>query len=67
MTQKMVVGLTLVNLALFAVTLSQVRPVSAQATPGMLRGSGLEIVDGRGQVRASITVYPVGFGAPWRH
>jgi hypothetical protein len=58
MTRKMAVGVTLLNVVLFAVTLSQTRPVSAQGTPGILRGSGLEIVDARGQVRASIAVYP---------
>jgi len=53
--------LTLLNLGLLAFTLSQrATPVSADSTPAILRGSGLEIVDSTGKLRASITVIPAG-------
>ena len=53
--------LTLLNLGLLAFTLSQrAAPVSAHSTPAILRGSGLEIVDSTGKLRASITVIPAG-------
>ena len=53
--------LTLLNLGLLAFTLSQrATPVSADSTPAILRGRGLEIVDSTGKLRASITVIPAG-------
>ena len=53
--------LTLLNLGLLAFTLSQrAAPVSADSTPAMLRGRGLEIVDSTGKLRASISVIPAG-------
>ena len=49
------------NFGLLAFTLSQqVRPVSANSSPTILRGRGLEIVDSAGRLRASITVIPEG-------
>ncbi|MGH9242428.1 MAG: hypothetical protein ACRD3G_30635 [Vicinamibacterales bacterium] len=49
--------LTVVNLFLLALLISQVnRP--AIASEAMLRGRGLEIVDAKGRVRASISVMP---------
>lgn len=57
--QRFGVGLTVVNLFLLGLLLSQVnRPAIAAETPGILRGSGLEIVDSQGRVRASISVFP---------
>jgi hypothetical protein len=47
-----------VNLALLIFTLAQQRPVVAEGIPPVLRGRGLQIVDERGQVRASIQVLP---------
>ena len=56
MTQRIAVALTVVNLVLCVVLLAQVRPVGAQSTPGLLRGTGLEIVDGQGRARATISI-----------
>ena len=53
--------LTLLNLGLLALTLSQrAAPVSADTAPAILRGRGLEIVDSTGKLRASISVIPAG-------
>ena len=57
--QRFGVGLTVINLFLLGLLLTQVnRPAIAAETPGILRGSGLEIVDTQGRVRASISVFP---------
>ena len=56
--QKLLVVLTLVNLALLSLTLAQIRPAAAQAVAPVLRGRALQIVDERGNVRASIAVLP---------
>jgi hypothetical protein len=53
-------ALTLLNLALLALSVSPMRPAAAQGKGPVLRGSGLEIVDDQGRVRASITVMPAG-------
>lgn len=56
-TQRFGIVITVVNLFLLALLISQVnRP--AIASEGMLRGRGLEIVDAKGRVRASISVMP---------
>jgi len=56
-TQRFGIVLTVVNLFLLALLISQViRP--AIASEAMLRGRGLEIVDATGRVRASISVMP---------
>jgi hypothetical protein len=50
-------ALTALNLVVLGFGLAQlVRPVSAQGELPVLRGRALEIVDGQGRVRASITV-----------
>jgi hypothetical protein len=60
-TQRALITLTVVNLAILLLTLmQQIRPAFAEGAPPVLRGSGLEIVDGEGQVRASIKVLPAG-------
>jgi hypothetical protein len=56
-------ALTIVNLVMLAFRLSGLRPVAADAKLPVLRGSGLEIVDDLGRVRASITVLPAGTSA----
>lgn len=56
MTQRIAVGLTVVNLVLLLMLLAQMRPVTAQGAPGLLRGTGLEIVDEQGRVRAAISI-----------
>ena len=59
--QRALIALTIVNLALLLFTLmQQIRPAFAESAAPVLRGSGLEIVDGQGRVRASITVLPAG-------
>ena len=58
-TQRFGVLLTVLNLVLLGLLLSDVnRPAIASDTPAMLRGRGLEIVDEKGRVRASISVMP---------
>jgi hypothetical protein len=52
-------ALTLVNLAVLAATVAM-RSASADGTPLVLRGRGLEIVDELGRVRASISILPAG-------
>ncbi len=55
-TQRLLIDLTAVNLALLAFLLAQVRTAAADTAP-VLRGSALEIVDAQGRVRASIKVH----------
>jgi hypothetical protein len=56
-TQRLLVVLTLVNLALLIFVLARTRPASAEVPP-VLRGRALQIVDEQGRVRASIAVLP---------
>jgi len=56
MTQRIAVGLSVLNLVLFVMLAAQMRPVEAQSAPGVLRGTGLEIVDGQGRARATISI-----------
>lgn len=57
-------ALTVVNLWLLGYqSLHAPRPASP---PGVLRGSGLEIVDDRGKVRASITILPEDPKVTWK-
>ena len=57
MTQRIAVGITVVNLVLLVLLLAQMRPATAQEVAPVLRGRGLEIVDEQGRLRASITNY----------
>jgi hypothetical protein len=58
-TQPLLIVLTLVNMALLTFTLTQLRPaVAAEEVAPVLRGRALQIVDDRGNIRASINVYP---------
>jgi hypothetical protein len=59
-TQRLLVVLTLVNFGILISLLIQIRPVEANNAAPILRGRGLEIVDGQGKVRASIQVVPAG-------
>ena len=52
------IALTVVNIALLAFSLARTDAAAAQGAAPILRGRGLEIVDDRGRVRASITVFP---------
>ena len=56
--QRLLIVLTLVNLALLVVTLAQSRPAVAEGVPPVLRGRALQIVDEQGRVRASLNVLP---------
>ena len=55
--QRLLVTLTVLNFALLAVLLAQLRPVEANTASSVLRGRALEIVDDRGRVRASIQIH----------
>jgi hypothetical protein len=57
-TQRLLTVLTLVNFVLLIFALTETRPAAAEANLGVLRGRGLEIVDERGRIRASITILP---------
>ncbi len=58
-TARSLVALTLINLVLLVLTVAQqLRPTFAQGEAPVLRSRALEIVDGQGRVRASITVLP---------
>ena len=54
--QRIAVALTAVNLALLLAALVQGRPTDAQTAPPLLRARALELVDGRGQLRARLDV-----------
>ena len=56
-TQRVAIGLTVVNLGLLIFLLSQISHSSAQDVAPVLRGRGLEIVDAQGRVRAEILVH----------
>ena len=62
-TQRLLVVLTLGNLALVVFALAQTRPALAADIPQVLRGRALEIVDAQGQVRASLSVLPASTSA----
>jgi hypothetical protein len=59
-TQRVSALLTLINLGILIFLLTQIRPVEANGTAPVLRGRGLEIVDAKGKVRASIQIVPAG-------
>jgi len=57
MRTRTLTALTVINSVLLAVLLiQQFRPAFAESQPQILRGRGLQIVDGQGRVRASISV-----------
>src|SRR5437879_5167129 len=57
--QRLLVALTIVNLALLSFSLlSRTDAAEAQGVAPVLRGRALEIVDDRGRIRASISVLP---------
>src|SRR5882762_8012247 len=55
-TKRFLIALTVVNVTVLAISLA--RPGAAADGAQVLRGRALEIVDDRGRVRASITVFP---------
>ena len=58
------IALTLGNVFLLTLTVFRPGAAEAQGVTPVLRGRGLEIVDDRGRVRASITVFPATPGYP---
>jgi hypothetical protein len=56
-TQRIAIGLTLINLGLLIFLLAQFRYAGAQGVAPVLRGRGLEIVDAQGRTRAEILVH----------
>ena len=56
-TQRVAIGLTVINLGLLIFLLAQFRSADAQDVAPVLRGRALEIVDAQGQVRAQILVH----------
>jgi len=57
--QRALVALTVINVVLLVTAVAlQLRPVLAQNDATVLRGRALEIVDGKGRVRASLSVLP---------
>ena len=62
--QRLLIALTVVNLALLSFLLTQPRPAMADGSAQVLRGRALEIVDDRGRVRASIQLHPAGPAVP---
>ncbi len=56
--ERLVIALSVVNLAVLTLLPARPYPVVAQDVAPVLRGRALEIVDAHGRVRASITIYP---------
>ena len=56
-TQRVAISLTVVNFLLLIFLLAQIQRTGAQDVAPVLRGRALEIVDGRGNVRAEILVH----------
>ena len=59
-TQRVAFGLTIANLLLMVLLLTKINPATAQKEQDklqILRGSGLEITDKQGKVRASISFH----------
>ena len=58
--QRIAVAVTIINLVLMIILFTKMNPATAQKEPNklqVLRGSGLEIVDSLGKVRASISFH----------
>jgi hypothetical protein len=52
--------LTLINLGILLLLVTRIQPVQANGGLPVLRGSGLQIIDVQGRVRASIQIVPAG-------
>jgi hypothetical protein len=59
-TQKALLALTFVNLALVVLLLAHAVTPSVQGAESVLRGRALEILDDQGRVRASLKIQPGG-------
>jgi hypothetical protein len=58
--QPLAVALTFVNLVLLTAAYTQDRPTAEQGVAPLVRAHALELVDGRGQLRARLNVEPGG-------
>ena len=56
--QRLLIAVTVVNLGLLMFALARMPLAVAQDIAPVMRDRALEIVDGQGRVRASITVHP---------
>lgn len=58
--RRIALVLAALNVILIMLVLTRVQPLSAteQASPGVLRGSALELVDAKGRIRAELKVIP---------
>ena len=65
-TQKLLTVLTVITLALLVSQVVQARPAVAADTPRVLRAHALEIIDDRGNVRASLSVVPEDPKVQWK-
>jgi hypothetical protein len=57
-TQRIAIGLTVLNLLILAYTLFRASPAASAEVAPVLRAHALEIVDDNGRVRAMIRVFP---------
>jgi hypothetical protein len=57
-SQRFLVVITVLNILLLALSVGQTRAGVRDGIAPVLRGRGLEILDDRGRVRASITILP---------
>jgi hypothetical protein len=57
-SQRLLMVITVLNILLLALSVSQTRAVVTEGIAPVLRGRALEIVDDKGRVRASITILP---------
>ncbi|HEU4682062.1 MAG TPA: hypothetical protein VFS51_09965 [Gemmatimonadales bacterium] len=53
---RLAITLTVINMGLLLVGLTQAGPAGAQGAPAVLRGRALELVDERGQLRARLNI-----------
>ena len=56
-TQRLAIGLTLINFLLLVFLLAQIHRADAQGVAPVLRGRALQIVDTQGRIRAEILVH----------
>ena len=58
--RKFALGLAALNVVLILLVLARVQPLAAkeQLSPGVLRGSALELVDAQGRIRVELKVIP---------
>ena len=56
--QHLLIALTAANFGLLLFLLSKAGVVEAAGTQSVLKGSGLQIVDGEGTIRASLSIEP---------